>query len=183
MCDGAASGLAELGIAAGDRVSMYSANRWEWVVAYFALLGLGAVVSPLNAVLSAVEVAYAVEDCGSRAILTSADKLAVVAGVAAGSKSVEFVVSFDENPPGDARGVVGFDSLLREHESARVAGSTDPLAVIFFTSGSTGRPKGAMQSHRGLVLNASALACAQARTERDVLLSAMPNSTFTEISC
>jgi long-chain acyl-CoA synthetase len=38
LCDRVAGGLHDTGVRPGDRVSLYSPNRWEWVVAYHAAL-------------------------------------------------------------------------------------------------------------------------------------------------
>ena len=51
LCDRVAGGLQDLGVRPGDRVSLYSPNRWEWVVAYHAALRAGAVVNPINVCL------------------------------------------------------------------------------------------------------------------------------------
>ena len=51
LCDRVAGGLQGLGVRPGDRVSLYSPNRWEWVVAYHAVLRAGAVVNPINVML------------------------------------------------------------------------------------------------------------------------------------
>ena len=56
LCERTAAGLLDLGVAPGDRVSLYSPNRWEWVVAYHAVLRVGAVVNPINVMLTAEEV-------------------------------------------------------------------------------------------------------------------------------
>ena len=42
LCDRVAGGLYAAGVRPGDRVSLYSPNRWEWVVAYHAALRAGA---------------------------------------------------------------------------------------------------------------------------------------------
>lgn len=64
-----ASGLSGLGITAGDRVTLSAQNGWEWIVSYYAIAWLGAVVNPINVMLTAEEVAYVVKDCGARAML------------------------------------------------------------------------------------------------------------------
>ncbi|HTS96310.1 MAG TPA: AMP-binding protein [Streptosporangiaceae bacterium] len=58
LCDRVAGGLRALGVRPGDRVSLYSPNRWEWVVAYHAALRAGAVVNPINVMLTPEEVAF-----------------------------------------------------------------------------------------------------------------------------
>ena len=55
LCDRVAGGLQELGVRPGDRVSLYSPNRWERVVAYHAALRAGAVVNPINVMLTSEE--------------------------------------------------------------------------------------------------------------------------------
>jgi len=65
LCDRIAGGLQRLGVRPGDRVSLYSPNRWEWVVAYHAALRVGAVVNPINVMLTPEEVAFVLNDCGA----------------------------------------------------------------------------------------------------------------------
>jgi long-chain acyl-CoA synthetase len=48
LCDRVAGGLHDIGVRPGDRVSLYSPNRWEWVIAYHAALRAGAVVNPVT---------------------------------------------------------------------------------------------------------------------------------------
>lgn len=74
-----ASGLRVLGVREGDRVSLFSQNRWEWVVSYHAILQCGAVVNPLNVMLTAAEFEYAVSDAGSKVVIASAERLDEVA--------------------------------------------------------------------------------------------------------
>jgi long-chain acyl-CoA synthetase len=74
LCDRVAGGLRELGVRPGDRVSLYSPNRWEWVVAYHAALRAGAVVNPINVMLTPEEVAFVLNDCGAAAIFTAGEK-------------------------------------------------------------------------------------------------------------
>ena len=47
-----AGALAGLGIDPGDKVTLYSPNCWEWVVSYFGTLMAGAVVNPVNVMLT-----------------------------------------------------------------------------------------------------------------------------------
>jgi long-chain acyl-CoA synthetase len=74
LCDRVAGSLRELGVRPGDRVSLYSPNRWEWVVAYHAALRAGAVVNPINVMLTPEEVAFVLNDCGAAAIFTAGEK-------------------------------------------------------------------------------------------------------------
>ena len=66
-----AAALAARGIAPGDRVSLYSQNRWEWIVAYHGILKASGVVNPVNVMLTPTEVRYVLSDCGTRHFLRS----------------------------------------------------------------------------------------------------------------
>jgi long-chain acyl-CoA synthetase len=172
MCDRIAAGLHELGVRPGDRVSLYSPNRWEWVVAYHGALRAGAVVNPINVMLTPEEVAFVLNDCGAAAIFTAGEKAEVILSLTRAVPTLRRVVSFDP-VGGDA---TPFEDLLsctaRVPEIARPAPSD--LSTIGYTSGTTGHPKGAMQSHRAVFLNTAALFAVQTRTDHDVLLNALP---------
>jgi long-chain acyl-CoA synthetase len=172
MCGRVAAGLHALGVRPGDRVSLYSPNRWEWVVAYHAALRAGAVVNPINVMLTPDEVAYVLNDCGAAAIFTTGDKADVLLGLARAVPTLRRVISFDDS----GGGATSFGDLLRSPgevpEIPRPA-PTD-LSTIGYTSGTTGHPKGAMQSQRAVFLNAAAVFAVQTRTDRDVMLNALP---------
>src|SRR5215472_15848666 len=146
LCDRVAGGLHDIGVRPGDRISLYSPNRWEWVVAYHAALRAGAVVNPINVMLTAEEVAFVLNDCGAAAIFTSGDKAEVIAGLTRSVPTLRRVISFD----GAGGGVAGFGDLLGHPATAPEVPRPAPadLSTIGYTSGTTGHPKGAMQSHR-----------------------------------
>ena len=58
-----ASALIGLGVQVGDRVTLYSPNCWEWVVSYYGILKTGAVVNPINVMLTPSEVEFIANDC------------------------------------------------------------------------------------------------------------------------
>lgn len=70
----AANGLVAAGVEPDDRVALYGPNCWEWLVAYYAIARTGAVLIPLNVMLTPGEVRYIVEDAGARALVALADK-------------------------------------------------------------------------------------------------------------
>jgi long-chain acyl-CoA synthetase len=175
LCDRVAGGLHDIGVRPGDRVSLYSPNRWEWVVAYHAALRAGAVVNPINVMLTAEEVAFVLNDCGAAAIFASGEKAEVIAGLTRMPGSVPTlhrVISFDPA----AGGVTSFEELLSYPAAAPDVPRPAPtdLSTIGYTSGTTGHPKGAMQSHRAVFLNTAAVFAVQTRTDRDVMLNALP---------
>ena len=172
LCERTAAGLLDLGVAPGDRVSLYSPNRWEWVVAYHAVLRVGAVVNPINVMLTAEEVAFVLNDCGASAVITSADKAETILGLTTNMANLRNVISFDAVPGG----AVPFAGLLDSNERLSPLQRPRPeeVSTIGYTSGTTGHPKGAMQSHRAVFLNTAAFFAAQTRTEHDVMFNALP---------
>ena len=53
-----AASLVRLGVKPGDRVTLYAPNSWEWIVSYYGVLKTGAVINPVNVMLTPAEVAY-----------------------------------------------------------------------------------------------------------------------------
>jgi long-chain acyl-CoA synthetase len=172
LCERVAGGLHDIGVRPGDRVSLYSPNRWEYVVAYHAALRAGAVVNPINVMLTPEEVAFVLNDCGAAAIFTSGDRAEVISGLTRSVPALRRVISFDS--AGD--GVTRFGHLLAGPAAAPQVPRPAPadLSTIGYTSGTTGHPKGAMQSHRAVFLNTAAVFAVHTRTDRDVMLNALP---------
>lgn len=167
-----ANGLRGLGVEPGDRVTLYSRNRWEWVVSYYAIARLGAMINPLNVMLTPEEVRFVVDDCGARVLLASPDNGEELLEMMDESP-LEEVVLFGGEAPAGAR---SFDELLENsspgfEEVPRAAGET---STIGYTSGTTGNPKGAMQSHRAVLLNSAMTANLHVRTSADTVVTGLP---------
>jgi long-chain acyl-CoA synthetase len=165
----AASGLRARGVRPGSTVSLYGPNSWQWIVGYHAVLRAGAVVNPINVMLTPPEVAYVLRDCRSVAVLTSDAQFEVLQGLAAEIDGVELVLGLDRD--GDA----GFATLFEYEPLPQVAG-IDPagLSTIGYTSGTTGHPKGAMQSQQAVLLNCALTATMHGRTAADIVVTALP---------
>jgi long-chain acyl-CoA synthetase len=141
-----AGGLSQLGLAKGDVITLYAANSWEWMVSYYAIARLGAVINPVNTMLTPDEIEFVVQDCSARAIIASPEKVGPTLAVKDRTDVRELISFGDPVEPG----AVSFNALLDSDTIAPDAGDIDPdsLSTIGYTSGTTGHPKGAMQSHR-----------------------------------
>jgi long-chain acyl-CoA synthetase len=132
------------------------------------------VVNPLNVMLTAQEVRYVLGDCEARAIFCGADKAPAVIEAVRGVPGVEHIVSFGEAPVG----TLPFEALLAERapqpDVPEAAPTPTALSTIGYTSGTTGHPKGAMQSQRAVFLNCALTASMHVRTERDIVVTALP---------
>src|SRR5438045_1213176 len=67
--DRLACALSRLGVKKGDRVALYLLNSPQFVIAYFAALKCGAIVTPISPVYTSHEIRYQLEDSGARAVI------------------------------------------------------------------------------------------------------------------
>ena len=173
MASQVANGLAAKGIGQGDVVSLLAGNCWEWLVAYYGIAMTGAVINPINVMLTADEVAYVARDCGARAIIASADKQEGLLDVQADTP-LEDIVIFGGGENGS--GVTAFEDILANASPDFDVPRGDPMAMatISYTSGTTGRPKGAMSRHRALIVNTALTSIMHGRNSHDVFCTGLP---------
>ncbi|MEH0844015.1 long-chain-fatty-acid--CoA ligase [Micromonospora sp. CPCC 205711] len=174
----AAEALRRLGVGAGDRVALVLPNCPQHVVAFYAVLRLGAVVVEHNPLYTAQELAHQLTDHGARVAVVW-DK---VAPQVTGAGAVETVVAVDLSAalprlqrwalrlplakartaraamtapaPGALRWadlLAGASPLAADHP----APAADDTALLQYTGGTTGTPKGAILTHRNLRANAA----------------------------
>ena len=184
-----ANSLRGVGVEAGDRVTLYALNSWEWIVSYYAIHKLGAVANPINVMLTPEEVGFVVGDCGAKVLIASRDKgepllglrgsvsggsASGSAGGDGGSGSLREIVLFGDGAP--PAGALGFGELLDagspDMQVAPVR--TDSLSTICYTSGTTGHPKGAMHTHRNVIVSTAMTAVMHMRTKEDTVVTALP---------
>ena len=167
-----ANGLAASGVRPGDRVTLYGHNCWEWLVAYYGIVKTGAVINPINVMLTVEEVRYAVENSGARAIVASADKGAPLLDLK-GSSTLSDVVLWGSHI---TTGASSFSDWLRDGKPTfdTVARQSSDPASICYTSGTTGFPKGAIQSHRSVIYATIGTGLMAARNPNDRFVSSLP---------
>ena len=169
LSDTLAYSLGKLGVVPGDRVTLYGPNSWEWIVSYYGALKTGAIINPINVMLTPSEVAYVTQNCGAKVLIGSADK--IMPARAAGVSDLTAVVFGSEA----VEGTRPFNDLIaepRKFEPMNV--SPAAISTIGYTSGTTGHPKGAMQSHRAVMTNVAMTAQMHLKTDRDVIVTALP---------
>ncbi|MDT7837642.1 acyl-CoA ligase (AMP-forming), exosortase A system-associated [Aquabacterium sp. OR-4] len=176
----AASGLLGLGLRRGERVGVYLEKRLETVVTSFAAPAAGGVMVPMNPLLKPEQVAYIVRDCEVRVLVTSPERLPLLAPVLAGCPSLRHVVLTDAStaPPAGADGpaVLPWSDLLMAPPAPGHRVVDTDVCAILYTSGSTGRPKGVVLSHRNMVAGAKSVASYLENQPGDTLLAALPLS-------
>jgi long-chain acyl-CoA synthetase len=168
----AANGLKALGVSKGDRVTLFAPNSVEWVISYIGIAKAGGVLNPVNAMLTAEELAYVVKDCSAKVLMTTAER----AGTAQYLKNDGYLNEIVVLGGATNTGTITFDDLLSlQADTIEPPGNIPKeLSTICYTSGTTGFPKGAMLDHRSVVLNAAMTAAMNVRTERDIQFTGLP---------
>lgn len=184
MVDHLARGLIELGVAKGDKVGLWMPNYPEWVVSYFAIARIGAVVVPFNTRYKTHEVQYILEDSEAttlfivdsfagidyrtmineiRSMLPRLQNIIVLGE--AGEKMIPFsnILTLGEQYSGDHK-LADRQAILSPEENI----------LILYTSGTTGQPKGAMLSHRNMAENARQVTAVLETSEHDRFFLAVP---------
>ncbi|KFE62002.1 AMP-binding protein [Hyalangium minutum] len=151
-----ARGLLAFGVAKGDRVGIWSPNRFEWVVTQYAAARIGAILVNLNPAYKTAELEYALRQSGTSVLLLArafrqSDYRKMLEEVR--SKCPELRVAL----------VLDDDWELLLSNGAKVSERTltdredslqfdDPINIQY-TSGTTGFPKGATLSHHNVLNN------------------------------
>jgi fatty-acyl-CoA synthase len=152
-CARLAGGLAQRGIAKGDRVAVLARNSHAFAALRFALARLGAVLVPINFMLKAEEAAYILRHAGARLLATDTQLAPLAREAAALDTQVrELMWMPAEEPTEPPEGMLRFDDLLAANaESPETDLHGGDLAQIVYTSGTESSPKGAMLTHDAVI--------------------------------
>ncbi len=173
-----AAGLLRLGLGRSERVAVYLEKRPETVAALFAAAAAGGVFVPVNPLLKPDQVAHILKDCNVRILVTSAERLGLLASVLHECHDLHAVIVVGRvAEPGGGMDIVAWEDALSGTGKARPHRVIDTdMAAILYTSGSTGKPKGVVLSHRNMVTGAQSVAQYLENREGDRILSALPLS-------
>lgn len=176
--NGFALRLNKAGIRRGDRVAVWLENSLSAAIAIFGILKAGAVFSVLHPTTKADKVAFVVNNCRARVLITDSRKADLFSTSGASCPSLlaiwaEGDAARDSNiiaPLGDLMA-----SLLEQNEVPNECIDVD-LAALIYTSGSTGHPKGVMITHLNIVSAATSITTYLNNRSDDVILSVLPLS-------
>ncbi len=158
--------LINRGVRPGDKVALFSPNRYEWWVADLAIISVGAVNVPIYATNSAEECRYIIENSDSRmCFVGTREHMEKILQIRERLPNLGEIVLFDdlEQP---LPGVITLRDAFREGRAAPdpeefdrrlIPIDIDDVATIIYTSGTTGPPKGVMLTHRNFVANVNQL--------------------------
>jgi fatty-acyl-CoA synthase len=172
-----ARGLMAHGVARGDRVGLWSPNRYEWVVAQLACARIGAILVNLNPAYKTAEIEYALRQSSTSVLLharafRSCDYAAMVAEVRQRLPLLRLALCLDDDWEGlRAHAAATSPEALAAREATLQA---DDAINIQYTSGTTGFPKGATLTHHNILNNGYFVGLALGLSERDRVCIPVP---------
>jgi long-chain acyl-CoA synthetase len=148
-----ATALQEMGINPGDRVAIHFPNSVPWIESCLAIVRRGAVVVPISYDATDDEAVYRLQDSGSIAMLSTAERAERLAKFCSQAPAIKNVVLRGMASRGVATPVKSYESLLAGAASPAADQGTDLDApsFILYTSGTTGKPKGALLTQRSML--------------------------------
>jgi PAS domain S-box-containing protein len=166
----AAAGLATRGFVKGDVLAIWSPNLPEYAVAALGAGLAGGIVTTINPLCNATELAHQLRDSGARALVTG-PQFAAKAAEAARSAGVRDLFVFGE--------ATGFEPFAALAGSARTFDpvEVDPredVAALLYSGSTTGLPKGVMLTHFNLVANLVQMQAVERMAADEVVIGVVP---------
>lgn len=199
ITDRLAAGLAGMGITKGDRVAVFIPNTPQFVMAYFAILKLGAIVVAINPLYTAREIVHQVNDAGAEVIVLMTNNYEKIKALQARTSLRQIVATnLKEALPPHLRVLFGLlrekklgfrvtlrdndrwmKDLIAENQAAEkpdVEVTDLDTALLQYSGGTTGVPKGVIATHANLVANTYQIKTWNTETVegREVVLMAIP---------
>jgi long-chain acyl-CoA synthetase len=174
--DRLAAGFASIGIKRGDRVGVFIPNTPQFVIAYFALVKLGAVVVAINPLYTKPEIIHQVNDAGAEIIILMTNNYEKIKSIQDQTGLKQIVVTnlkealppilqvlfglFKEKKLGFRANVrendVWMKDLITNHrpeDKPDVIITDQDTALLQYSGGTTGLSKGVVASHANLIAN------------------------------
>ena len=166
--NGLAHWLVEHGVKRGDRVGIYLNKSLESAIAIYGIWKAGAAYVPLDPSAPVTRLAYSLNHCGVRHLITQRNKRRQLPALLASAPDISVVVGIPDSVELD-RSVMrcDWDALPKREQAPSVKVLAKDLAYIMYTSGSTGVPKGMMHTHYSGLSYAQLAATTYGLTERD----------------
>jgi long-chain acyl-CoA synthetase len=165
--------LDRLGLPPGAFVGTLAGNTAAHLECWLAVPAYGRVINSLNHRLALDELAFMIDDSGTRVLLADDARLDVARDLLQRCEALEHIVHAGNDPAPDD--CISYEALLDDSEPVAPPDlPADTLAAISYTGGTTGLPKGVMLSHGNLVANAKHFLFQDALSPEDRYVHAGP---------
>lgn len=151
-----AKGILSYGIEKGDRVGIWSPNRYEWVLVQFATARIGAIMVNINPAYKSAELKYALKQSEVRLLIMSrnfrkTNYVDILNEVRPSCLHLKHIVVIEH----DWKHMINEGQKISNEEVAEISAGLqfDDAINIQYTSGTTGFPKGATLSHHNILNN------------------------------
>lgn len=134
---------ADAGLTRGDHVAILSENQPRYFEVMWAALRSGLYITTINSYLSAEEVAYILNDSGTRSLVTTTARADVAAAALDDAPGVELPLLIGDDDPRFVSYVAAIEAMPVTPLADQPAGET-----MLYSSGTTGRPKGIKRALR-----------------------------------
>ncbi|MEW6442555.1 MAG: long-chain-fatty-acid--CoA ligase [bacterium] len=172
-----AHGLMQRGIRKGDRAAILSHNCDSFIIVWWGLLKIGAVLTPLNWMLKETEIRYILDHCEPRALFVEDGLIGGIGNLRYELPSVRtfaYMRLTDTGVPGDWMNIEELWRPENPVSEPEVIIENGDVATLLYTSGTEAMPKGVMNSHLNFT---SSMASAQTDIllrQDDVMIGGIP---------
>lgn len=175
-----ANALVDRGITRGDRIALMMSNRVEYVVADLAIIKVGAVKVPLNAMLTPKEFEYMLSDSRASTVISGPEFNDTLASLRSSLPELERCIGIEQSQ-GLPEGFTSFEALVTDgvqEEAPAIDVAPDDPVAHYYTGGTTGKPKGVVHSHQNMSMNTYAHSVELGITgdDRLLLMTPLPHS-------
>ncbi|RSK29338.1 long-chain fatty acid--CoA ligase [Bacillus sp. HMF5848] len=160
----------KLNVKRGDPVLLYMQNSPQFIISYYAILKIGAIVIPINPMNTGEELSFYIKDCGIRHGLVGQELLNRLDGLFDSTSLEKVIVAAysdyagheEEAPPEVKAGrqtitssyIDSWEAVIQaNYESIPIPTRKDDITVMPYTSGTTGLPKGCVHTNSTVQAN------------------------------
>ena len=172
-----AHGLTKLGIQKGDRAAILAHNSDHFIIFWWALMKIGAVITPVNWMLKGEEIQYIIDHSEAKAFFVEDALIPSVVGIRDALKTVRTFGTIRLTGAEIPEGWMNIEDLWCESHPAtepEVEINHDDIATLLYTSGTEAAPKGVMNTHMNFVSTLPSAPANLLLQEDDVMLGGIP---------